>query len=80
MVLEVAVAVFAVILFGVTYWMFWAGMAGSTGVLRLRRCHTCGHLVPTARGEVSICPYCRHQRISRHLAHHRLRHYFPGEW
>lgn len=80
MALEVVVAVLAAVLFAITYWMFWAGMAGSAGLLLLRRCHHCGRLTPSMHGEVSACSLCRHQRLARHLAHHRLRHYLPGEW
>lgn len=78
--LEVVIAVVAAVLFAVTYWMFWAGMAGSAGLLTLRRCHGCGHLVPSTHGEIAACTFCRHQRVGRHLAHHQLRHYLPGEW
>lgn len=80
MVLEIVVAVVAAILFAITYWMFWAGMAGSAGLLFLRRCHHCGRLTPSMHGEVSTCRLCRNERVARHLSHHRLRHYLPGEW
>lgn len=80
MALEIAVGVLGAALFAITYWMFWAGLAASAGVLRLRRCSACGHLVPTASGAALSCPYCRHPRAARHVAHHRLRHYLPGEW
>jgi hypothetical protein len=67
-------------LLAVTYWMFWAGLAGTAGLVRLRRCHSCGHLIPTSHPAVSACPYCRHPRVARHLVHHRLNHYLPGDW
>jgi hypothetical protein len=81
--IEIVVAAAALALFAVTYWMFWAGLAGTGRLLWLKRCPHCGHLRVTtdlARYQVSECSYCRHPWVSAHLLHNRLRHNFHREW
>lgn len=83
MTLEIVIAVLAAVILAVTYWMFWAGLAGSARQLSLKRCRNCGHLrVATSlhRYNASECMYCRHPWVAAHLLHNRLRHNFPREW
>ena len=83
MALEIIVFVIALGLFSVTYWMFWAGLAGSGHLLWLKRCPHCGHFRVTtdlAKYQVSECAYCRHPRMAAHLFHGHLNHNFHREW
>lgn len=80
---EIVVLAVSAAVFAVTYWMFWAGLAGSTHTLWLKRCPDCGHMrVATGRyaEHPTECAYCRHPRLAAHLAPNRLRHNFHREW
>lgn len=55
------------------------GLLGVTGVMRLKRCPTCAHLLPCAASRSTSCPYCAHPRLLHHFAHARIRHYLPGD-
>lgn len=77
MPLEIVVAVLVVLIFAVTYWMFWVGLAGSGRLMAIRRCQTCGHMrVTTPLHRDHGCTWCRHPWT----VHHHLRHNFPREW
>jgi len=79
-VVEVVGAVVLITLSVTATWMAIVGLMGATGALRLRRCRTCGHLVTSTPRMPAACPYCRHQRLLRHIIHMRLHHFLPGEW
>ncbi len=77
--IEVVGTVLIVALMAVTAWMAIVGLMGIGGVaLRLERCPTCGHLIPTPSTAVADCPYCRHQRLLHpHLSHLRIHSHHP---
>jgi hypothetical protein len=79
-VLEVAGAVVLIGLVVTATWMAIVGLMGITGALRLRRCRECGHLIPSTPQMATGCPYCRHERLARHVIPMRLHHFLPGEW
>jgi DNA-directed RNA polymerase subunit RPC12/RpoP len=61
-------------------WMAVVGLMGITGMIRLRRCRGCGHMLPSTRGSTVDCPYCRHPRLLHGFSHARLKHLLPAEW
>lgn len=76
----VVVVVGAVVLFGLAVAatvMEIVGLLGVAGFLRMRRCHGCGHLLPTAARSLPTCPYCRHLHQPHQV---RLQHLLPGDW
>jgi hypothetical protein len=77
---EVVAAVVLLALAGTCTWMGIFGLMGAGGLVRLRRCRDCGHLMPSSGTAMTACPYCRPHSITHHQAHARLRHNLPGEW
>lgn len=50
---------------------FAIGVLGAFGMVHLKRCSGCGHLI-SDRSESGACPYCRHSYLTHQMA--RLRH------
>lgn len=77
---EVVAGLILMALLATATWMAIVGLLGVTGCFRLRRCRSCGHLIPTSTPAVAACPYCRHPHLPRRIGHTRLHHYLPHEW
>jgi hypothetical protein len=73
----IAAVVLAAVLF-VSTWMAIVGLLGISGMVRMRRCGDCGHLVTAWPGH-AVCPYCAHPWMAHHLFPVHLRHRLPGE-
>lgn len=77
-VLEVVGALVILALLAVATWMAIVGLEGVLGAIRLQRCRTCGHLVPSSSDDVSACGFCRvDHALHAHLAHVRVHHHSP---
>ena len=77
--LEVLGAIVLLMLASATAWMAAVGLLGAVGALRLRRCRSCGHLLPRSSQQPLVCPYCRHPWLTRHVNPVHLRHLLPEE-
>jgi len=61
-------------------WMAIVGLMGACGAARLTRCRECGHLhVAAPRGQQSVCLYCHHPWVTRHMVPVRVHHFLPAE-
>jgi hypothetical protein len=77
-VLEVLGAVVILVLLAVATWMAIVGLEGVLGAIRLQRCRTCGHLVPSSSEHVAACAFCRvDHSLHAHFSHVRVHHHSP---
>ncbi len=73
-------AVVLALLVAVATWMAIVGLMGAIGAVRFKRCRVCGHLRSGwSLTHPTLCAYCRHPWLVRHVMPVRLHHLLPAE-